>query len=178
MSTTTLLFVGLLVLSFLFARVFKEFRTRWLFYTGLLYVVLGLLLGPRIGLGVLSESVLQALTPLALLLSGVVGFIIGLRVKQILGKDASVAGLLTALAVFLAVGVGLLASVSALYAFTGRELPSEFLILARLPYQGEMKTLAVSSQLFWLCLTLAAAGAVTSSSMIISATEEKKQRFQ
>lgn len=169
MTSDTILLVALLVFSFFFARALQKARTQWLLYTGLLHVLLGLLLGPYVGLGVLNEQTLKALTPLALLLTGVVGFLLGLRVRDVLGKEEALAGSLCAVGVFALVGLGTLAATAAAYTFTGNSVGESFVILGRMFFRGQLYTFAVSDQLFWLCLTLAACAAVTSSSVIANA---------
>ena len=62
-STTTILTI-LLVFSFMIGRFLRRFETPHFVFSGMIYLILGLLLGSYLGLGVLSGELLYKLEPL------------------------------------------------------------------------------------------------------------------
>lgn len=165
-STTTLL-VGLLVFSFLFVRVLQKTHAPAILNTGSVHLILGLVLGP-IGLGLVTTGTLQALTPLTSLLTGILGFLIGIRARDLPGREGWPAGVLIALYVLALVGFSVLVATSALYALTERMFSEAFFEVGRTLVGGEMVRFAVSDRLFWMCLALGGAAAVTASSVVVS----------
>ena len=80
---TTLILVGIVVFSFVVGRLFSRYASRLLAFTGVEYLLAGVLLGPHVPPRVLSEEVLQSLDLLLSMVLGVLGFTIGLSLRRI-----------------------------------------------------------------------------------------------
>lgn len=105
MTSTTILTV-LLVFSFLVGRFLRGFQTPNFVFSGMIYLFFGLLLGSHLGLNILTEDLLYQLKPLTSLLTGIAGFLLGLRTR-ILFKNKKIffTGVSTALVVYASIGV-------------------------------------------------------------------------
>ncbi len=102
MTSTTILTV-LLVFSFLIGRFLRRFETPHFVFSGVIYLIIGLLAGSYMGLGLLSEHLLYRMDPLIDLLTGFAGFLLGLRVKFLLQNTKTFSsGVINGLLVFVA----------------------------------------------------------------------------
>jgi hypothetical protein len=107
MTSTTILSV-LLVFSFVIGRFLRRFDTPHFVFSGMLYLIAGLLLGSHLGLGLLTEEMLYKLEPMTDLMIGIAGFLLGLRFKNLMvNKRSFVSGSLTALFTFILTGLAL-----------------------------------------------------------------------
>lgn len=108
MTSTTILTI-LLVFSFIIGRFLRRFETPHFVFSGMIYLLVGLLAGSYMGLGVLSDELLYKLEPLKDLLTGIAGFLLGLRVHFLLkNKRILLSGSLTALFTFIFMAISLL----------------------------------------------------------------------
>ncbi len=100
MTSTTILTV-LLVFSFVIGRFLRRFDTPHFVFSGMLYLILGLLFGSHLGFGVLTEDILYKLEPMTDLMTGIAGFLLGLRFKFLMRyKRSFVSGTLLAMLTF------------------------------------------------------------------------------
>ncbi len=107
MTSTTILTV-LLVFSFIIGRFLRRFDTPHFIFSGMLYVLLGLLFGSSMGVGILSEDLLYKLEPMTDLMTGLAGFLLGLRFKRLMQyKRSFVGGTLLGIATFIAMTVAI-----------------------------------------------------------------------
>lgn len=107
MTSTTILTI-LLVFSFIIGRFLRRFETPHFVFSGMLYLLLGLLIGPHLGFGALTEDLLFKLEPLTDLMTGIAGFLLGLRTRFLLrNKRIFLSGISTALITFFLVGIAL-----------------------------------------------------------------------
>lgn len=107
MTSTTILTV-LLVFGFIIGRFLRRFDTPHFVFSGMIYLVVGLLIGSYFGFGVLSEELIYKLEPMTDLMTGIAGFLLGLRFKLLMHhKRSFVSGVLTALVTFLFTGLAL-----------------------------------------------------------------------
>lgn len=98
-STTTLTI--LLVFSFMIGRFLRRFETPHFVFSGMIYLLFGLFVGSYMGLGLLNESLLYKLEPMRDFMTGVAGFLLGLRARYLFrNKKIFFSGLLTASFVF------------------------------------------------------------------------------
>ncbi|HEX6243702.1 MAG TPA: hypothetical protein VFZ61_22465, partial [Polyangiales bacterium] len=81
---TTLLFVVIVVFSFALGNLITRFASRYVVLSGAEYLVVGLLLGPHVGLGVVGPAHVGMLEPVVSLLLGLAGFLVGIRAKNVL----------------------------------------------------------------------------------------------
>ena len=102
--TSSLILTILLVFSFTLGRFIRRFQTPSFVFSGILYVLFGLVLGPHFGFGILSETLIEKLDPLTSLLIGITGCLLGLRLKSLLQhRSILLTGLLSAALVFLGI---------------------------------------------------------------------------
>ena len=99
MTSTTILTV-LLVFGFLIGRFLRRFETPHFVFSGMIYLLVGLLIGSYLGFGILTEELLYKLEPLTDLMTGIAGFLLGLRVRVLLANKrcfigGTVSGLIT-----------------------------------------------------------------------------------
>ncbi len=107
MTSTTILTL-LLVFSFAIGRFLRRFDTPHFVFSGMIYLVFGLLLGSTLGFGLLTEEILYKLEPMTDLLTGIAGFLLGLRVRVLMqNKRSFLSGTLTATASFVFTAIAL-----------------------------------------------------------------------
>ncbi len=107
MTSTTILTV-LLVFSFTIGRFLRRFDTPHFVFSGMIYLILGLLVGSYMGFGILTEELLYKVEPMTDLMTGIAGFLLGLRFRLLLHhKRSFVSGLMTAIVTFLCTTVAL-----------------------------------------------------------------------
>lgn len=88
MTSTTILTV-LLVFSFIIGRFLRRFETPHFVFSGMIYLIFGLLIGSYLGFGILTEELLYKLEPMTDLMTGIAGFLLGLRVRFLLQNKRS-----------------------------------------------------------------------------------------
>lgn len=91
MTSTSILTV-LLVFGFLIGRFLRRFETPHFVFSGMIYLLLGLLVGSYLGFGILSEDLLYKLEPMTDLMTGIAGFLLGLRMRLLLSNRRSFLG--------------------------------------------------------------------------------------
>ena len=107
MTSTTILTV-LLVFSFIIGRFLRRFDTPHFVFSGMIYLILGLLVGSYLGFGVLTQDLLYKLEPMTDLMTGIAGFLLGLRFRLLLHhKRSFVSGILTGLVTFICTAIAL-----------------------------------------------------------------------
>lgn len=107
MTSTTILSI-LLVFSFIIGRFLRRFDTPHFVFSGMLYLLIGLLVGSYLGFGILTDELLYKLEPMTDLMTGIVGFLLGLRFNVLLKhKRSFISGTLSAVMTFLLTAVAL-----------------------------------------------------------------------
>ena len=101
MTNTALALIILFVFSVLVGRFIRSFQTPHFILSGMVYLLFGLVFGPHLGLGLLSHELLYEFDPLTDLLTGIAGFLLGLRI-HIFHKNRGIftSGVLTAIVTF------------------------------------------------------------------------------
>jgi len=158
-----------LVLLTAFAFVVGQLLNRWLSrfvsLSGAEYLVVGVLMGPHMGFGLLSEHALATLQPLVSLLLGVVGFVIGIHARRALARrENTLVGLLSSVGVTLLCTV-VLVTVLGLLGFDAPSQQWHLTLAAVGDYQLE---LYASGQLLWPSVAIASTACVVSPTVILS----------
>lgn len=110
---TTILLVGLVVFAFAVSRVLTRYAARYFVVSGVEYILLGALLGPVTG--VLQQDDLATFAPLIQLLLGLLGFVQGLRARELLTRPRVLfGGMLSALLVIAVTGATCLVVIEAI----------------------------------------------------------------
>ena len=165
--STTVLFVGVVAFAFVAGRVLERFTAKAFALAGVEYLLLGVLLGP--GLGVLGRDVMQALDLFVSTVLGVLGFLVGLEIRQIRATTESLlAGLGAAAAVVLGVG----AAVTGLYQGLAPQpaWETEAIVSAELTTSGNATWLLwITPEALWIGLTVGAAAGTCSTVMVDAA---------
>ena len=105
MTGATLL-TFLLIFSFLIGQFLRRFEAPHLLFSSMIYLLLGVLIGDW-GLGLLTGEILSELKPLTSLITGAVGFLLGLRTPRLFQSQGALwAGFITALLLWAYVGAG------------------------------------------------------------------------
>lgn len=170
--STTVLFVGVVVLAFVAGRFLERFATKAFALAGVEYLVLGAVLGPGLGaLGfeVLSPEVLQALDLFVSTVLGVIGFLVGLEIRRI---RASMESLLAGLGASAGVVLGTAAAITGLI----QVLEPQMLVvdepLLAQPFTATEHALVsvwVSPEALWIGLTVGAAAGTSSTVLVETA---------
>jgi len=164
---TTVLFVGVVVFAFVAGRVLERFTAKAFALAGVEYLILGVVLGPV--LGVLGRDVMQALDLFVSTVLGVLGFLVGLEIRQI---RATTESLLAGLGAAAAVVLGLAAAVTGLYQGLGPEPAYETtpILSATLGTSGNGEWLLwITPEALWIGLTVGAAAGTCSTVMVDAA---------
>ncbi len=171
LDNPTLVLVALIVFAFAISRLLHRYAERVALVSGIEYAVVGVLIGPLMPFGLLTEETLESLDLLVTLLLGLIGFMVGLHAREALRRfehflAGSVAGLLVSLTVAV-VTLGLL-----------QWLQPEYLAdptpLFEFPVWTDgvrLYELWASEEALWLALTLGAAAAIASSTAIEAAAD-------
>jgi Kef-type K+ transport system membrane component KefB len=164
--STTVLFVGVVVFAFVAGRVLERFTAKAFALAGVEYLLLGVLLGP--GLGVLGRDELQALDLFVSTVLGVLGFLVGLEIRQI---RATTESLLAGLGATAAVVLGVAAAVTGLYQWLDPSLLHADPIVAEPLTAGEgwLVSLWVAPESLWIGLTVGAAAGTCSTVLVDTA---------
>jgi hypothetical protein len=163
MSITVLL-VLIIVLAFVLGGVVQRRLPHLATRSGMEFALLGLVLGPEIGFGVLGKAQLAALNPFLQGILGLVGFVLGLRARALFsGRRVAFAGMVAALGCCLslaAVTVLLLMNSAVFHTATGADR-----LLFQRPlgtYFGNVFELTVGVEHLQLSLGIATAVSVSS----------------
>lgn len=162
----TLLLVVVVISSFVISRVIARFASRYVVLSGAEYLLVGVLLGPHVGLGLIHDSTLEYVRPLISLLLGLSGFLVGLQ-----GRDAIKGVRLTLIGFGSAVGVVALSVVCVLPLLVNL-LPSvenhhAFSVQRELwRSHGWFLEVYFTNEHLWLALCIGAAAAVSSSVVV------------
>lgn len=162
----TLLLVVVVISSFVIGHLVARFASRYVVLSGAEYMLVGVLVGPHVGLGLIHDSTLDSVQPFISLLLGLSGFLVGLQ-----GRDALKSARLTLIGFGSALGV-VVVSAAGLLPLVVNLLPSSegrpsFRVQRELfRGRGHLLELYFTSEHLWLALCLGAAAAVTSSVLI------------
>lgn len=168
---TTLVLVALIVSAFVISRLLHRYTERVALVSGIEYAVVGVLIGPLMPFGLIAEETLESLELLVTLLLGLLGFMVGLHVRESLRRfenflAGSVAGLLVALTVAV-VTLALIQWLQPVYLSD----PTPMLAIPVWADGVRLYQLWASREALWLAVTLGGAAAIASSTAIESVTE-------
>jgi len=164
--SVTLLLVVVVITSFVIGRLIARFASRYVVLSGAEYMVVGVLLGPHLGLGLIAQPTLEFLRPFVSLLLGLVGFLIGLRGHEaVRSVRGTLVGFGSALGV---VGACSLCLLPILVSWVPLEPEQTGFVLQRDVWRGPGLVLEIylTSGHLWLALCLGAAAAVASSAVV------------
>lgn len=164
--STTVLFVGVVVFAFVAGRVLERFTAKAFALAGVEYLLLGVILGPV--LGVLGREVMQALDLFVSTVLGVLGFLVGLEIRRI---HATTESLLAGLGATAAVVLGVGAVVTGLYQWLDPALLSSTPLVAEplTATDGALVSLWITPQALWIGLTVGAAAGTCSTVLVDTA---------
>lgn len=163
--SVTLLLVALVIFAFGASHWLTRYASRFGAFSGVEYLIVGMLIGPQLPPRLMTAAYLQQLTPLISLMLGLTGFILGVRVQRTIRRaDAVVAGGVLAMGVLLSVG---LATLGLMYWF-GEPVQDAVLQLHLFDVLGLRFELMASGEQLWLALGLGAAAAVSGSAIVES----------
>jgi len=158
----TLVLVAIVIFSFVFGHFVTRFASRYVLLSGVEYMLVGVLIGPYVGLDLVGEATLDFLSPLFSLLLGLVGFLVGLRARGAAERvDLAVLGVVSALLVVLGVSGGLLLILAPLIPLPAgaADFVVDHTVFAFRDWHVELH---FTSTHLWLALALGAAAAVAS----------------
>jgi hypothetical protein len=163
---TTVLFVGVVVFAFVAGRVLERFTAKAFALAGVEYLLLGVVLGPV--LGVLGRDVMQALDLFVSTVLGVLGFLVGLEIRQI---RATTESLLAGLGATAAVVLGVAAAMTGLLQALDPELlhMEPLLIEPLTATEGSLVSLWIAPEALWIGLTVGAAAGTCSTVLVDTA---------
>ncbi len=163
---TTVLFVGVVVFAFVAGRMLERFTTRAFALVGVEYLLLGVVLGPV--LGVLDREVLEQLDLFVSVVLGVIGFLVGLEIRQI---RANMESLLAGVGSSAAVVLGVAAAITGIYQWLDPEIFSVEPLIAEplTATDGSLISLWVSPEALWIGLTVGAASGTCSMVLVDAA---------
>jgi hypothetical protein len=164
--STTVLFVGVVVFAFVAGRVLERFTAKAFALAGVEYLLLGVVLGPI--LGVLGRDVMQALDLFVSTVLGVLGFLVGLEVRQI---RATTESLLAGVGATAAVVLGVAAAMTGLYQWLDPALlGTEPIVAEPLTVSGgSLVSLWIAPEALWIGLTVGAAAGTCSTVLVDTA---------
>ena len=170
MVNTTVALLLLVVFSFLISAALKKTKSFFISISGLLYILLGAAIGPKVGFNLITAESLNQFQPFLSLLIGLVGFVLGLRIRDTLrSREVFWAGVFASLVV-LVVTVVLM---SLLGVFLLEDHVGAGLVLWSFewvwPWQ-EVSRFEFSDIHLWIALTLGA-GAASASSILLNNAE-------
>lgn len=162
---TTLLLVFVVVFSFALGHFITRFAARYVVLSGAEYLIVGLLIGPHVGLKLVGETQLALLEPVVSLLLGLAGFLVGIRAKEALvDTERGVIGFVSALAtvaLFAALFLPILDWVR-----NSPHAPSFVVDEQLFSVGGYAFNLYFTSDNLWLSLTLGAAACVATATLV------------
>lgn len=163
--SVTLLLVAMVIFAFGASHWLTRYASRFGAFSGVEYLIVGVLIGPQLPPRLMTAAYLQQLTPLISLLLGLTGFIVGVRVRRtIVRADAVIAGGLLATTVLATVGM------MALGLMYWLDAPPEDVVLnlQLVDLWGLRFELRASGEQLWLALGLGAAAAISGSAIVES----------
>ena len=169
MANTTVVLLLLVVFSFLISAALKKTKSFFISTSGFLYIVLGISIGPQVGFNLITAESLVQFQPFLSFLIGLVGFVLGLRIRNILRlQEIFWAGVSVSLVVFLVMVV--LMSLVGVFLLKGQvEMGSALWSIEWVwPWQG-VAFFEFSDIHLWIALTLGAAAASASSILLHNA---------
>ncbi len=156
---TTILLLGLVVFAFAISRVLTRYAARYFVVSGVEYILLGALLGPVTF--VLERDVLLSFAPLIQLLLGLLGFVQGLRLRELFAKPrALIGGTISALLVIVVTGAACLVVIEAI----GEA--AQVVTYGSLPLGDRLLTVAAAPDNLRLAGTIGCCAAVSSPVLI------------
>jgi len=164
--SVTLLLVVVVITSFVIGRLIARFASRYVVLSGAEYMVVGVLLGPHLGLGLIAQPTLEFLRPFISLLLGLLGFLIGLRGREgVASPRGAFVGFGSAVGVVGACSVCLL---PILVNWLPLDPQQTGFVLQRDVWRGHGLVIDIylTSGHLWLSLCLGAAAAVASSTVV------------
>ena len=165
--STTVLFVGVVVFAFVAGRVLDRFTHKAFALSGAEYLLLGAILGP-FALGVLDAEVLRALDLFVSTVLGVIGFLVGLSIRQVRASTEA----------FLAGGgatVAIIVSVAAVATLIIQLLDPSLLYVEPLVFEpitassDSLVSLWISPEALWIGLTVGATAGTCSAALVDAA---------
>lgn len=164
--STTVLFVGVVVFAFVAGRVLERFTAKAFALAGVEYLLLGVVLGP--GLGVLGHEVMQALDLFVSTVLGVLGFLVGLEIRQM---RATTDSLLAGLGATAAVVLGVATAMTGLYQWLDPTLFETVPLVAEplTATERSLVSLWVTPEALWVGLTVGAAAGTCSMVLVDTA---------
>lgn len=163
--STTLIFVGVVVLAFIGGRGISRYASRLQLLSGVEYLLLGVVIGPNVA-NAMSRDVLAALDLFVSFVLGVMGFLVGLGLRRVRGGlEVGLAGATTSLLVVLLVGGVAVGAVQAL---------DPTLLMVEDPIAAEplasdgtnLLSLWIAHDALWIGLTIGAAAGVSSVALV------------
>jgi Kef-type K+ transport system membrane component KefB len=170
-GNTTLVLVALIVSAFVVSRLLHRQAERVALVSGIEYAVVGVLVGPLMPFGLITEETLRSLDLLITLLLGLLGFIVGLHAREAMRRfEHFLAGSVAALLVSLTVAVVTLGLVQALLPEYLAD-PTPMFAIPVWTDGTRLYQLWASEDAMWLALSLGSAAAIASSTAITSAAD-------
>jgi hypothetical protein len=172
MASTTIVFVGVLVLGFLVARVVTRFGGERIGVTGIEFLLLGVVLGPVTPLAVLSNDVLGALDLFVEMLLGLVGFLAGLGSRRAYRDfEVGMAGAGSSLGVILVVGAFACACIQLSHP-EFLDAPDPVVAIPLLTDNTRLLSLWLAPEALWVGLALAAAAGISSATLVAKVAKQ------
>lgn len=164
--STTIIFVGILVFSFLVARVLARLSHGDTATTSIEFLLIGILLGPTTVPRILTEDVLTKLDLFVSLLLGLIGFLVGLKIRRgFRDFEVGMAGLMSSLGVIVCVALAGAAVVQLAHPeMLAIETP--MFAVPLLADSTHLYSLWLAPEALWVGLALAAAAGVSSSKFV------------
>jgi Kef-type K+ transport system membrane component KefB len=170
-GNTTLVLVALIVSAFVVSRLLHRQAERVALVSGIEYAVVGVLVGPLMPFGLITEETLRSLDLLITLLLGLLGFMVGLHAREAMRRfEHFLAGSVAALLVSLTVAVVTLGLVQALLPEYLAD-PTPMFAIPVWTDGTRLYQLWASEDAMWLALSLGSAAAIASSTAITSAAD-------
>lgn len=175
MSITVLL-VLIIVLAFLIGGVVERWLPKIVSRSGIEYALLGILLGEQAGFGVLGTTELLTLDPFLQMILGLVGFILGLRGRDLFQqRGMAVAGLIASVGCFASVAVFIALLLMNSAVFTPAAGAADTLLYSRQLGVWFDNTFALTLSEQHVRASLGLAAAVSVSSLGVSAMTNHKE---
>ena len=149
--SSTLVLTTIVVFGFIVGSFLQRFQKPNFIFSGIIYVIFGIALGPM-GFDILSAQFISRLEPLTSLLIGIVGYLLGLRVKDLFrSRSIFITGLLSANLVFMVVA-GVFFLVSPYF------LPENLFQIEFYPFSvfGESFQPSITVNQLWFCIGIGA----------------------
>ena len=163
--SSSLLLVLVVVFSFAIGHLVTRRAARFVTLSGVEYALVGLLIGPHFVWRLMSAPALASFQPLISLLLGLLGFVLGLRVRHAMTQPANAgAGMLSTLGVIAAMTALLLPLVG--YLSPAQQSSGFEFTRSLLHLRGYVLELHFTSNHLWVALALASAAGVVSAPLV------------